>query len=105
MCPSIPERSVKKYSSSALPLQGVLSAIVDSSEDAIVSQLIFTMFKKASSSAQDKKSGSGAGSGVGLAFAKKIIERHNGRIWVESEPGKGSTFYFTLNQDDAPHGR
>jgi signal transduction histidine kinase len=52
---------------------------------------IFNKFKRI-----ERRGAAPRGSGLGLSIAKHIIAAHGGRIWAESEPGAGSTFYFTL---------
>ena len=60
---------------------------------------IFRIFKRLNEEDDEKR-----GTGAGLTFVRKIVERHGGHIWLESEPGKGTCFYFTValgNSHDA----
>lgn len=54
---------------------------------------VFTIFKRL-----HKRDDFGGGTGAGLTIVQRIVERHNGKVWLESEPGVGTTFFFTLQE-------
>ena len=58
--------------------------------DTQYAERIFVLFQRLHGSEQY------SGTGIGLAVSKRIVERHGGKIWVESQPGQGASFYFTL---------
>ncbi|MBN1191714.1 MAG: PAS domain S-box protein [Dehalococcoidales bacterium] len=95
-----PEDSEITVRASAVP-EGIMVEVVDQGEGILREDVekIFTPYYRVSQTSQKV-----TGIGLGLAVCKQIIEAHKGRIWVESEPGQGSTFRFIVPLNFQPSG-
>lgn len=88
-----PEIKLKCYESNGIPTFAVSDNGIGIAENDI--HKIFEIFRRLNTKKEYP------GTGIGLAICKKIVDRHQGRIWVESEKNKGTTFYFSLNSHAA----
>ncbi|MEY4527212.1 MAG: hypothetical protein RL768_931 [Nitrospirota bacterium] len=90
-----PEGGVVKLQMVPDPKSGVLEVAVSDAGPGIASDDLPHIFERFYQG-RNKAKNSSAGSGLGLALAKKVVEAHGGRIWIESETGKGTTVRFIL---------
>lgn len=90
-----PEGGIVKLQMTPDSKSGVLEVAVSDAGPGIVSEDLPHIFERFYQG-RNKAKNSSAGSGLGLALAKKVVEAHGGRIWIESESGKGTTVRFIL---------
>jgi signal transduction histidine kinase len=83
---------------SAAPRDGEMVVTVRDTGDGIPAEYLPRIFERFT----QVPGATTGGAGLGLPIARKIVEAHGGRIWVESEPGRGTAFYFTLPLAEAP---